>query len=580
AQVSLDLQPCILAASDLVSCVGGVAETYVMSQWYKGFWSASQVYCPTDTLGFTNQDGSGKCDSIFVGIVPTADQKAELQAYARTFSVRIVYFDTADTANDVEVNERLRVSQYFAEPLFSTDTPIPAVAGNAACNVCKDNMQTNPQTNNLYARPLHQWGSAFNNGTAVILASYASASGDLLDSGEAYPSAAAVEWIGSDGLEELHVFFSIAWFDMGSWAWANFFAEWATRGVFQGERRYYLGPVVDDLLLGTVPWEYDGADNMSGEEERMSGDDFATFASFQDSLNSMYGADVITEFAYNGNGVLQEANSAFTLSVDDVDIAKLTKGDKVQGTGKNEMEGTLEPQHSMSWLSTAVPGMQQEFEAGAWESDGLFAAVLRNVEFTKAAGFYYGNENYNWYSMTSPGISGLFNKYCLESGAAEMMTCYPGDNTYLPGVTSVSLVAENRYHPLTTTVSTNGYAGATIVPRFATFIYYNCRTPECLVQENEWIRRVVCGCANLDPSADTGTCSLCDDIQSFGSLDAIIGWEKEATTRQILGGFRDKYMFHQLNLLPTTINGATTSLLAYWMEQMMAEITSFITFPI
>ncbi|CAN0038719.1 unnamed protein product, partial [Choristocarpus tenellus] len=212
-----------------------------------------------------------------------------------------------------------------------------------------------------------------------------------------------------------------------------------------------------------------------------------------------------------------------------------------------------------------------------------------NVELAKAVGFYYGNENYNWYSMNSPGITGLFNKYCLSSGADALMTCYPGDNTYLPGVTSVSLVADNPFHPLTTTVSTNGYDGVTIVPRFATFIYYNCKNADCLVQENEWIRRVVCECENLDPSAPTGvslsysayTCGKCDgDIQSFGSLDNLIAWEKEATTRQILGGYRDKYMFHQVNVIPTTIDGSSISLLAYWIVQMMEEITSSISFPI
>ena len=26
----------------------------------------------------------------------------------------------------------------------------------------------------------------------------------------------------------------------------------------------------------------------------------------------------------------------------------------------------------------------------------------------------FGSDNYNWRSMTNPGITGLFNKYCLE----------------------------------------------------------------------------------------------------------------------------------------------------------------------
>lgn len=69
----------------------------------------------------------------------------------------------------------------------------------------------------------------------------------------------------------------------------------------------------------------------------------------------------------------------------------------------------------------------------------------------------FDNDNYNWRSMTSPGITGLFNTNCLSSGAANLMTCYPGDNTYDGVQTSVSLVSANSpYHGIYTTVSTNG----------------------------------------------------------------------------------------------------------------------------
>ena len=48
-----------------------------------------------------------------------------------------------------------------------------------------------------------------------------------------YPSAAAVTYTGAGGEEEMHVFFHLAWFDLGSWAWAHYITEWATKGIFQ-----------------------------------------------------------------------------------------------------------------------------------------------------------------------------------------------------------------------------------------------------------------------------------------------------------------------------------------------------------
>lgn len=70
----------------------------------------------------------------------------------------------------------------------------------------------------------------------------------------------------------------------------------------------------------------------------------------------------------------------------------------------------------------------------------------------------FDSDNYNWRSMTSPGITGLFNPNCLQSGAENLMKCYPGDNTYSgPPLTDVLLInPENQFHSVTTTVGVNG----------------------------------------------------------------------------------------------------------------------------
>lgn len=31
----------------------------------------------------------------------------------------------------------------------------------------------------------------------------------------------------------MHIFFGLAWFDMGSWGWGHYIAEWGTKGIFQ-----------------------------------------------------------------------------------------------------------------------------------------------------------------------------------------------------------------------------------------------------------------------------------------------------------------------------------------------------------
>ena len=80
-----------------------------------------------------------------------------------------------------------------------------------------------------------------------------------------------------------------------------------------------------------------------------------------------------------------------------------------------------------------------------------------NVQMAVLLGLF-DSDNYNWRSMTSPGITGLFNPNCLQSGAENLMKCYPGDNTYSGApLTAVSLInPDNQFHSITTTVDVNG----------------------------------------------------------------------------------------------------------------------------
>lgn len=69
----------------------------------------------------------------------------------------------------------------------------------------------------------------------------------------------------------------------------------------------------------------------------------------------------------------------------------------------------------------------------------------------------FASDNYDWRSMTTPGITGLFNQYCLTSAVSNLITCAPGDNTYDGVQTSVSLISDvSQFHSITTTTGTNG----------------------------------------------------------------------------------------------------------------------------
>ncbi|CAM9819067.1 unnamed protein product, partial [Scytosiphon promiscuus] len=661
--VDVDLVPCILAQADLARDVAEVASAYLFGEYFKGFWTATQVLeteiAPTDVLNLVMDDNAnhGKCNVVFVGIVLSDDQKLQLQDYSRKFKVRVVYFDIADTILDTEVQTRLGMQSLFDQDDGTADwvgdwtisgPPRVKLAGGMTDSVVRNDLETNPKNSDIFNRPVEQTAPL---ATGVsILANYASEDGTvLLGTTNAFDGAQSVgiaEYIGADGLEEMHVFLGLAWFDVGSWAWAHFIAEWGSRGIFQGERRFYLGAVDDDLFLSTGQWEYLPNNDFFGAEVRLTDTDLAKFQAAEQGFGN-----VKTEHAFNGLGILDEVYANVESpwrSWDgvDADIALLEKGQKPQ-------DGGIPQVTKLDWLSTTfnpaegVAGIandidlfatdqllvhvQENLDAFYWQShtfshlarddlgfNDCLAEDAGNVQIALLLGLY-DSENYNWRSMTSPGITGLFNENCLRSGAANLMKCYPGDNTYTlanTNPTTVSLINEdNQFHSLTTTVGTNGFSDMQIVPRFATNVYFNCVTGKCLVDENEKIRRDVCECAELDPSLDKGSCSNSDctvdgvtNIQSFNNvaelenpsepkpLQALFETEERTTTRYVLSGRRDKYMFHQANLISTEWTEDPTdplyvsprptdspSLLEYWYIRVLAEMGKYLnteTFPI
>ena len=61
--------------------------------------------------------------------------------------------------------------------------------------------------------------------------------------------------------------------------------------------------------------------------------------------------------------------------------------------------------------------------------------------------------------MTTPGITGLFNKNCLKSAMDNKITCAPGDNTWdnSSPIVNVTLISDvSQFHSIYTTEETNG----------------------------------------------------------------------------------------------------------------------------
>ncbi|CAM9848210.1 unnamed protein product, partial [Ectocarpus fasciculatus] len=635
--VLVDLVPCLFSSVAVGKSNENNPALYIMSLFFKGYWSPkTEEYLVDETDDLTallvdSTDTSGvphgKCNAVYIGYAPSTDQVAALTAYSAQFKVRLVYFPSALTHTTAEFTTKLGIQTYFAGDIVTPAFVQLSALGGEKVSITQPGFKTDP---NLFTPALFSYPVIINavpEAGIEVLAQYVDSAGEPYLSGAAgdQTNAAVLSYTGADGHEELHVFNTIGWFDAGAWPWAHFYNEWATKGIFMGERRFYLAAVVDDLFLATPEFEYDGGMNEAAVSQRCTGQDLTNLLSVQQALNTQYsGSDIITEFAFNGGGIAEHVSQAVEgiTYVPDYEETMVT----IKGTKWYE-DGELINVHDTNWLATNVPLMQQDMADGTWEAnDELLVAVISYLDTPSS--FYHGHhtlihlsrdqlretdcvaedtgnvqialitgmwdsDNYNWRSMVSPGITGLFNENCLDSAAQNLMVCYPGDNTFDGTVSGATILVneDNQFHSIYSTVDNNGYDGIQIVPRFATYVYFNCVSGSCLVNENEYIRRFVCDCTPLDPSIADYTCTStaaecigtdgATDIQSFGDIEALFDAEAFTTTRYMLTGRRDKYMFHQANIIPAgDVGDGTQSLLDYWYERVLEVFASYVTFPV
>lgn len=133
-----------------------------------------------------------------------------------------------------------------------------------------------------------------------------------------------------------------------------------------------------------------------------------------------------------------------------------------------------------------------------------------------------------------------------------------GDNTRPPLMNTA-----NEFWPLTSTVQNNGYAGLTIIPRWATTIFFNCDTSDCTT--SEWV----------------------NTSGGKGDFNNLLADAKATNTRHLFGLRQDGFMFHQANMradstIPAFTVGSQSvkSLLQIWVETITQEMSRLTTWPL
>ncbi|OWP04291.1 hypothetical protein B2J93_9359 [Marssonina coronariae] len=353
---------------------------------------------------------------------------------------------------------------------------------------------------------------------------------------------------------------------------------WATRGLYTGFRRLYLSTQVDDMFLESDIY------SPAGQTYRITTADLDQHVTWTRDLNSRMstGSSYFMEIGHNGNGNI-EAAAATTTGASACGIGPIEydgqndtalEFKKTPGTGTNLWPATpatypytvactnLDP--LKLWFANpdnlnAMAHVSHTFTHED-ENNATYFDVSRELTWNQAwlqqVGIA-GAARFSPNGLIPPAITGMHNGDAIRARLDAGLRNVVGDNTR-----PILMNKENEFWPLISTVETDGYAGATVVPRWATNIYYNCQLPACTVAE--WI----------------------NTSAGKGDWDALLAVEKATNTRHLLGLHHDPYMFHQANLNyvtagTTTINGQSKklSMLQAWAETVVQEMVRLVNWP-
>ncbi|KAF2260354.1 putative extracellular serine-rich protein [Lojkania enalia] len=368
-----------------------------------------------------------------------------------------------------------------------------------------------------------------------------------------------------------------------SHAWIH----WVTRGIYLGFRRVYFNTQVDDVFVETELYE-------TNKPYRIKPGDFKEHITWMKEINGKLpaGSSYIIELGHNGNGNIEAAvendydnEPALCKPQEGVEYEEQIDGPpeyhKPIGTGKDfwdkkfkKYQWTLDCSRldPLEVYFTDKANMNAYFHVSHTfthldETNATYSDVVKeitwNQEWFKRIGFTDAKSapNFSPNGLIPPGITGLHNGDAIRAWLENGIQYAVGDNSR--PILMNRIDRKSDYHPIITNVVENGYAGAYIIGRYGTSIYYNCDLPDCV--NREW--KAIAG--------------------GSGDFNAQLAYEKDTNTKYLLGLRWDPYMFHQANLRVSDTSKITLlgknkkwSLLMAWTESVIGELIRLTRWPI
>jgi hypothetical protein len=499
----------------------------------------------------------------------TQDQLTALYAYQVAFGVRMVRLDvypdsTSGTAAVAASDGSEGCCADDVEQLMSLTNTTGFLTANLKSGATVS-------TKNLYHYP----AKIIDTKTTWKIAQFAA-------SGNFKSSSVAAVINNFNGREQMALFigFATEWSSTSNYL-QHAYIHWVTRGLFAGARKTYLGTQIDDMHLVT------GLYYPQGKTYRVVPADVSAHVSWMTSVNSRLpsGSNYFVEIGHNGNGdIINSTNIGYDLASDPcVPVDAIYYGSPIESPDLEYMKPIgsgidMWPQSPAqytwtlacckldklaTWFMTAA-----NRDAFAHVSHTFTHLNLNNATYSDASKEIFFNQawmkqvgidagKFSAAGLIPPAITGLHNGDVIKAWLDNGITNVVGDNSR-----PVLMNTNSVHHLLHSTVADNGYVGLNIMPRWPTAIYYDCDTQACTTQE--W----------TDTSVGTGKFT---DLLTF---------EKDTTSRYLLGLRHDPYMFHQANMRATGVTAykvgsqSVNSLLQIWVETVIQELVRLTNWPV
>ena len=395
------------------------------------------------------------------------------------------------------------------------------------------------------------------------------------DNGKKGPVAATLTKY-DDGREKMSFFFGFGVWSQTSIILNHLWLTWATRSLYNGFRRVYFTPHIDDVFLSTEVVDPKNNKSYGGITYRNTPEDLQKIAQFQkDVLKIMpEGSFYRVELAFNGNGALISGDYSQALEVNGeryVDIEFV----KEPGTGEKRW-----PKENYQLSSAALNALkkdtlysyfyqnttaQQEFfwSSHTFTHENLDNAaksdvdneIRLNIEIAKSLGLT-DKEYWSGGAIITPQISGLHNKDALDVFRQYGIQSATGDLSR-PAICN----NDNPYLPFYTTLESSNLEGFPIIPRTPTEVYYFCSTKE----EDTWMYNQL----------------YRDYYGGDSTFDDLLQHESERTLLLMTKLRHEAHQFHQANLryYPKEGNHGE-SLLEDWTRSVVNLYTKYVDWPL